>query len=530
MKNMKVLLLSIVLAVAALVACNEVAPTPVVHEAGQTAKPPVPRELLAKMGDFVEVRRQISKRVSQVGEAARAASNVGVSHAPRLMALAPSATPSSWSTPNWFIDGSNVSGCAADTNSGQNATCGVAGQGPLLTYKELKARWGTVQPVLSQVTILDFISDQAAGDPVVLRPTPVGSGSFAVVGELTQVATGTFASVTARVKATGQQLVVDLGVACAPLAGMLLHNSTHVANAWVESCTGATTAILTQPVQPGFAPPSTYVSRPQEVNTFASGDAFTVSSLPKIQLIDFSPVTSSLLTGVTVTAPVYMTHVRITGDLSLSTTRVATNLAIATEFRADPYFVAPADPFTPTSTLFNNNFWSSSITAVGINPLGLAWYSGGAIENASNTGISVMEGSFGNDILTHGIIVPAGASNIVTLYNDSLLVALNSITVAASPEYGGAAAIWGPAFVLPYIGSQIRYAGTAAGAFLNSGGLALTFGFYTTAWSVTTGQPAVWNGGVPLTPAALDACPASASAFCGYAEDFPSGAAFGKYQ
>src|SRR5579875_1013792 len=86
----------------------------------------------------------------------------------RKMVLAASSSspiiPASWTVPNWYIDPSNSTGCASDSNSGTSSTCGAAGSGigPLATWGELQVhRWGCqgggqVCPRLQQTTTITW--------------------------------------------------------------------------------------------------------------------------------------------------------------------------------------------------------------------------------------------------------------------------------------------------------------------------------------------------------------------------------------
>jgi hypothetical protein len=83
----------------------------------------------------------------------------------------------SWTTPAWFIDPSNRSGTANDTNDCTTATT------PCRTYAEVARRWATTSPVLGQDTTITFLSSHVDdSDPVYLTPVLEDGAALVVQG------------------------------------------------------------------------------------------------------------------------------------------------------------------------------------------------------------------------------------------------------------------------------------------------------------------------------------------------------------
>ena len=101
--------------------------------------------------------------------------------------------------PMWFVDPSNVTGNASNSNTGLTAG------DPLLTFGEIVERWGTNAPPLAQDTTITFLSSQPdLTDPINIFPQLLGGGaSLFFKGVLTQVATDRVTTYTPRNRVAG---------------------------------------------------------------------------------------------------------------------------------------------------------------------------------------------------------------------------------------------------------------------------------------------------------------------------------------
>jgi hypothetical protein len=228
---------------------------------------------------------------------------------PHLMAASstPQIPPPSWSVPNWYLDFANSTGCASDSNSGTQGTCGAAGSGigPLLHVSQLYARWGTHAPTLlppSLVTTINVLSSQPVGsistDPWGNFAPVAPDGMIALVGALQPVgATCTDGAVTAISRANpGNDWKVAAGT-CTYVAGQLLYNSSVAGGSYaVVDSVLAGTATLTPPF--ASAGLTTLSNSPTFVVDGASwngagGDTIQVYTRPIIYMDQLAPVTGT---------------------------------------------------------------------------------------------------------------------------------------------------------------------------------------------------------------------------------------------
>ncbi len=86
--------------------------------------------------------------------------------------------PAALLQPIWFVDPSNVTGNASDSNTGLTVAT------PLLTFGEIVDRWGTSSPTITNDVTIKFLSDQLGfDDPVNVSPffDPGTSGTTAAL-------------------------------------------------------------------------------------------------------------------------------------------------------------------------------------------------------------------------------------------------------------------------------------------------------------------------------------------------------------
>lgn len=445
--------------------------------------------------------------------------------------------------PNWSIDNSQAvlgpladggtGPCAADSNTCQSATCGAAGSGigPCRTYGEIATRWGTTAPTLGQVTVLQFLSDDT-GENVAIDPRIVQGGALYVVGTPTQVTWGSSAlgAVTAKNRATSTLLQANLGQAASAAVGMMLYDTTHPGRAWVDSAVG-NVATLTQPMVPNTpSAPTHYAPFPAEVNTWTSGDAFTVERPTKVRLTEYLPTQSAGDTTVSTGTLSFLSGVWVVDPSGVGTSQFVTNTSLfISEARSDAFVIYSGSSIQPGSFLGTTaNSWFA-----GTGAFNGAWMSGGAIATvaAPRTYPVTFLASNGldGDLILHGqtaVQTNASQNNAESLlslvYLDNEVDVYTQLNVSQN-EYG-ATATYGAYTLNVKRGGVLTYVAPALSTFL--GTPTLKFTTNTTGCSVTNASPAVWNCGISLTPANLDAA-AGASGFGGSAIDRVNGAWIG---
>jgi hypothetical protein len=178
-------------------------------------------------------------------------------------------TPNSWAASAWFIDQSNKSGVASDTNSGTSRAK------PLLTGKELVRRWnGTVSPTLTAASCLITLMSGSPNDsdPLVFSPDCVECAFQVTADTPTATATGVLAGVVANSITTNQALNATLPAGT--VAGSLIVNTSRV-NSFARAfkSLGGNNWQISQPINP-LAVPTT--GNPVQNNAWANGDAVNI--------------------------------------------------------------------------------------------------------------------------------------------------------------------------------------------------------------------------------------------------------------
>ena len=403
--------------------------------------------------------------------------------------------PASWSVPNWYVDPANSTGCASDSNSGTSATCGAAGIGPLKSYGELIVhRWGTSAPILPQTVTWNAMSDSTAGvDNISIAPFMAPGVEFDIIGTYQQVgASFVLGTVTAKNRSSGTLLqVASMPVAAA--AGLIVHNTTHVSRAYIDSMVSST-ATMCQPFGP-LATPDAFLS---EVDTWATGDSAVLEQPTKINLLSFRPTTLGYGTGfsggqfnilgVWVPDP--------SGSPGRATAWVqASGPGNVFDTRVD------ATPELESADDLGTYYWNGFFNpAAGIG----AYYStgtnviGGVIPRCTLLGHNII---FDGDVITSGTIL----SNAVQV-SLGLVYMANTMTVRQQAmldkPFFSACALWGPGSVNVQDGARfdkVNVVSTYASAILLTGSLQLDGS--TTASKYAAGT---WTSGVSITAANID--------------------------
>ena len=205
--------------------------------------------------------------------------------------------PASWTVPAWFIDPTNSSGTASDTN---NCTTSATA---CLTWQEVNVhRWGcggipTACPRLRQNTAIEFLSSHVDDtDPVYFNPSVEGGivTVFGPLGVAQQVASGVLSNVTAKNRSTPQLLLAQSG-ATAP--GQFVVNSTHPSRAWTYKLSSGSIYSMTEPAVAATVPSTTPCGA--GVDTWANGDSVIVYQPVAVDLVQIHPVLEHLNGGFT---------------------------------------------------------------------------------------------------------------------------------------------------------------------------------------------------------------------------------------
>lgn len=418
---------------------------------------------------------------------------------PKKMGAVPQSAnpPSSWTQPVWFID---------PVNGNDTTHTGITSGSALKTWRGLMNRWqcfpvGEVGcPVLNQLTVVTFLTDQPDNtDPVLFQGVMGEGGSFFLTGTLTQVTWGsaTLGAVTAKNRATGVLLQANLGQAVTPAVGLLLKNTTHSGISWIDSA-ATNVATLTQPELPIPAPPVTPPQFGTEVNTYVITDAFTIQKPSKVYVQVFEPIAIS---GDNSFHSIFswIEHVWVPDPHGPggSPSQLNSNVFVY-ESRFDT-FVYSAGNMNESTPVISNSWMN------GTGQFSTQLLEAGAFNTQAAYNI-YLNGSFiDNDAILHGNVFvnePLNPSQPGTYFTHVYLDG----TVGIGGSMIVQTDVWGvyTLNVTPGIGSGfLGFTTSATASFLHTP--TLKIGGATTAFSVTAAQPAVWNNAVTINVTNLDA-------------------------
>lgn len=389
----------------------------------------------------------------------------------------------SWSVPAWFVD----------PVAGNDAATGTTALAPLKHYSELVRRWGTIAPLLTQNTTIEFLSDQTAtSDPVAFLGQAGADGAsqgvLMIKGQLVaQLPSSTITTLTAQNRATGQKWQIrDTSLPTenfwATYVGFLVHDTTADAWFWIDSNLGNKTATISEPLQSATGGNSA----PARV-AIANGDSYIIYAPTRVNLVRNAGRAAS---GYTCNVQ----HIDCTFDAGGET--VLDSFLNLIECKFGNFVEGSKDAASTYSNCFIQG---------GINTSGAIL---GGVINAelAVTGQLVLDG----DVLVNAgpisiiddlIVGAAYFANTVDVPNlTSLGANVGSLFISNNAFYG-LAAIWGPAAINAHVGGDLGYLGTAVGAFLNAGGLTLDGVAIASSYDLTTG---IWTPGIAVTPAKLD--------------------------
>jgi hypothetical protein len=366
-----------------------------------------------------------------------------------------------WSVPAWhinFLTGANTNTCVDSAH-------------PCKDLLEIEARWGTQSPVIT-VGVGIFAHADDLTNWYTFTPQIVNGGAVWMVGDTTNVSSGTLASVAAKnpARAPVPELQADLGGAAAGAQGLQIVNTTRGSSvAWVDSVSG-TVATLTQPqVANASGPPTKPAIRPGEVNTWANGDSFTTRRPVRLQ---FNQLVSNSSVGDAAGDQqfLYVQNLEAFDPVSPTfSSSLPVGGVLFVQARVSPFVL-----FNPGGSVFSalSNTWSpgGGLYASGV-------LVGGAMGtlNVPQTGVFLSNAELLDDTIIHGdIAVPQGNALEFT-FVDSASCECLGVTVGGQMEvatrlYGNSGLGVG---VISH--GSLTYAGAAAAAF-PGGQIALGFG------------------------------------------------------
>lgn len=200
----------------------------------------------------------------------------------KLGAVRPPPTPDcpALAVPAWYFAASACS---------DNNTCTTSGA-PCCTPQEVESRYAcggtsTLDPDILSFVTWNFSGNMATSTAFTLRPRIGPSGSFTITCSSSTIATGlTLGTVTPKSYppaggGPGSALFADLGASASSYVDNWLTNSTRSASSFVHRISTGTVALMEQP----------FAASGAEVDTYASGDSFSVTLPNNLYIADFSP-------------------------------------------------------------------------------------------------------------------------------------------------------------------------------------------------------------------------------------------------
>jgi hypothetical protein len=414
----------------------------------------------------------------------------------------------SWSQATWFIDPQNVTGTASDSNTG--LTSGTA----LRTWAQLINNLGTYSPLIAQVTTITFLSSHTDNtDPVIFHPYHTKGGYCIIRGNLgaaQQVATGTLASVTSKVRATPQLLQANIGASGA--AGLMLVNSTHSARCWVYKNVSGNVWSLTQPLAPVTLP--SVFPFPALVDTFANTDTYTLYKPTQVNIVDVA-CTLVDYNGASFNNMLYLHQLTVFDPQGIASDNVYRGNHIAMIECATQRGIfnnaLVNDAEEATFNVYNVGGWFGGAQGTGAVDAIVGGCIAGAGSSCDVAGNVAFDGDF---ILAPGLgfAAPQGCSiGLMYLETGTTLILSGGKTglIDLAGGYGtgvGGQTLWGPGGVSLFYNASLFYKPnfTASSIMLFTGAINMNRGTTASAYN-TAVDPAVWHAGRTVNPGNLDA-------------------------
>jgi len=414
--------------------------------------------------------------------------------------------PNSWTIPLWWLDGSNVTTCASDSNNCTQGTCGAAGslQGPCLTYQSgIAARWATYSPRLQQTTTINVMSSLQTSDLVYINPYLEGAALIwnCSLGAGQQIWSQALGTVTPRNQTTGalQKAVMSAaGVA----ANQLLVDTTTPSIAWTTIDASGTTWNFSQPIS-GCV--TANACTPVE-GTFSTGDSVTAYVPSTVNITQALPVPNFSGSG----GALYISNCTISNGsggtplLINQYTHIA-NSVLNTTLQDDASGTGGFPNPGGSNGLTNIAFLQHIKGGGGISITGGYTNSGGQnlIQVPHLTeGVEFFDTTY---ISGSRIDAPLGATSINDVYFANVFVIEFGFVTVTGPLWTTAS----PMYVNS--GSVLQYPSGAGAAVANfPSPMNMHIGSLTTACSHSNATPDVVDCGISITPAHLDAAQGAA--------------------
>jgi hypothetical protein len=337
-----------------------------------------------------------------------------------------------WNTAHWWID----------PVSGNDSNNGTSSGTPLKTFRRLAQLWDSYTPVLTTPVTITFKSSQPdATDRVFLNPMMGEGGQLYLEGTWTQLATGVFASLTARsTSAADGRLTVDLGTGATGHLGtrglVIVNTSRGNSVACIQEVISGTIVALTQPYASTFLASPSLSGDPTENTSWANSDGWALYQLPTVYVAEFQPVTIASDSTPHYTFA-FAQHLYVPDPTGTpgNTSMLFSRSATLQECVIDAY--AQCVPVTGIGSGF-----------VGVNTTfhgGGLFYSSGFAGGSLESGVLFDGCALGGDIITGSSILLQGTAN----------------TLGAVCSHGTAFSVWGDAGSLDFFtGDRTEIYGT----------------------------------------------------------------------
>ena len=413
-----------------------------------------------------------------------------------------------WLVPAWYVN--------ATTGNNTN-TCVTSGS-PCHDYGEIVNRWQTTSPVLGQGTVLNLLADDTT-TLVIWNPIIVSGGRATILGATTTVATGTFGTVTPklRTRTPNPLLQINLGANASIAQGMMLVDSTHAGVAWVDSCVSSVCTI-SQPLQTVVPTPIMF---PSEVDSFTAGDSYTLQRPVKAYIGSVVPTTVQVdLSAFFVEYVEHVWGVDPAGSFCSSITHSSSLTKIA-ESRFDTAIAGDALPGSDGSLQ----------NVMGADEFGTEFIQAGAFGFGGC--ISTLVGLADADVIFHSLLIgpqPPGLAqpNLLGfaycdggsgIGNVGQPVNVQGNVLIAAPDAYGASIVYGSCnYDIGFLGTgmvSMQYTPTATSTIVGTSTLTCSGQPFANAYDATV-DPAPSHPARSLTLAALDQ-PVASGGFAGYA-------------
>ncbi len=406
-----------------------------------------------------------------------------------------------------------------DPVSGNDSNTCITSGSACQTYSEVTRRWGcggspTSSPLLAQATTIKWLTSEATAvaDEVVFAPRLTNGAKAFIVGALSAGTPGTISAINEAKNASANQPLVITTSIPSPVAGLMIHNTTHASRAWIDVVSDHVT--MTQPLVSSNAtiPLGLF---PAEVDSWNTSDTVAFETPAKVNLRYYAPVYQDGTVALSGNSLAYLSNIWIqdpSGSSSYSEIFIGNNV-IVQEVRSDAAVNMMStgdglDLATGTLGEIDNNWIAGlSVNAEQVN--------GGAI-GTLNPGFAINVFGFRNvfdaDITLHGYLSTDGGElgAFLAYFAESaptsgVSVFAGHLTSSTGGPYG-APALYGKGIIDVLFNATASYpagAGAAVATYPLTGGIEMdniTVGCLGN--PASTGTTLTCN--LALTPASLD--------------------------